>query len=250
MARRCIFCGQSNSGLQALSREHVFARALVTRLKKDVGLLQMARFRVRELRFVEERRVPASDFTLRSVCRACNNGWMSDLDATATHLLTHPDVSRGTLCLNADEASILAAWAMKTALVLGFATRFAHLFNDDDARELYATRRPPGYVYVDATTFGDDPTIRWSQTTTGWFFGVDTETIRDLPRLPAWIILDVGRTRLRVLRYDPRTFEVHDRIPGNALRLWPQPTAGVMSHIPVAYTLEEYSIGLVLRYRA
>jgi len=52
----------------------------------------------------------------RVVCKACNSGWMSNLETRAIPALK-PMVEVRSLSLTADDAALVATWAMKTAII-------------------------------------------------------------------------------------------------------------------------------------
>ncbi len=55
------------------------------------------------------------DLTVDTVCEACNQGWMSDLEAQGSPLLT-PMIEGKTTGLSVQQQAQLAAWVTKTAL--------------------------------------------------------------------------------------------------------------------------------------
>jgi len=58
---------------------------------------------------------------LPDICKECNGGWMRDLELAAQPILTpmllRPS-SRRTACLHVEEQTVLAAWALKTSMLL------------------------------------------------------------------------------------------------------------------------------------
>ena len=61
-------------------------------------------------------RVAKSSFRVRFVCRACNNGWMSDLESRSKPVI-EPVLGDVVQVLNAKDQRTLAVWAVKTAMV-------------------------------------------------------------------------------------------------------------------------------------
>jgi hypothetical protein len=62
--------------------------------------------------------IKLDSFRLREVCESCNNGWMSQLETDAQPVILDLIRSQRNLStLNAEERSILAAWAGKTAVI-------------------------------------------------------------------------------------------------------------------------------------
>src|SRR5437660_3222973 len=57
------------------------------------------------------------ELTIRCVCRACNNGWMSQLETRSQHLL-QPLLTGERCGLEPAAQGILTRWSVKTAMVL------------------------------------------------------------------------------------------------------------------------------------
>jgi uncharacterized protein YndB with AHSA1/START domain len=53
------------------------------------------------------------------VCASCNNGWMSVLEKSASRLIT-PMIFGQSIALEVADLGVVAAWAMKTALIFEF----------------------------------------------------------------------------------------------------------------------------------
>jgi hypothetical protein len=104
MARRCIFCDDP-----ADSKEHLWPEWVLKLLppKKISGFIG----RYKELKFNRE-------FTVRCVCeKRCNNGWMSDLETASIPILGSM-IADKSMFLDSPQQSTIAAWAVKTAMVL------------------------------------------------------------------------------------------------------------------------------------
>ena len=157
MAGLCVFCGA-----RADSREHVWPRWL-SRL--------LAQYNPGGLFTIENTLRPdrgpfssaGMDLKLRRVCGACNNGWMSDLEAAAQPVLA-PMIEGWPTTLSADQQEIAAAWAMKTALVCALTggVPAPTFFEESDYRTFRGTGRPlegahvwiGRYAGVSAATIG------------------------------------------------------------------------------------------------
>lgn len=110
MATSCVFCGST----APLTREHVFGQWLgriglpmdkalhtageLNQLGRDMGV-----------------RVPFTQM-VKSFCGACNNGWMSKLEAEARRTLTSLILDEPAH-IDEDDLATVALWAHKTALV-------------------------------------------------------------------------------------------------------------------------------------
>lgn len=135
----CAFCGGA-----ALSREHVFPRWLEQFLGTREQILEQDRYG--ENPFSVRRRADGLDFTVRRVCRGCNGGWMSDIEARGRPLL-EPFITslRGKLVDPATQRGF-ALWAVKTAMVFDL-TQAAPLARAEDRKAL-ARGRIPGHAHV------------------------------------------------------------------------------------------------------
>lgn len=107
MARQsqCLFCSR-----QAGSREHLWAAWIHERMPRREPI---------RISFAE-RPVTISnnpEITVKTVCRTCNNGWMSSLEAECIPLIGSlmQDVAAP---LDPSQQSLLSRWALKTAMVL------------------------------------------------------------------------------------------------------------------------------------
>ena len=104
MANDCIFCGDS-----ARSREHLWPKWIHER--HDFGPIRMQRGQK------EQKVIPNPQITVKSVCGACNNGWMSDLERSSIPLIGSM-LQNLTLRLEVGQQITIARWVAKTAMVL------------------------------------------------------------------------------------------------------------------------------------
>lgn len=79
--------------------------------------------------------------TIKHPCEACNNGWMSRLEAKAAPILT-PMIEGGQRWLADSDIRILLAWATKTALNFAYASEYSYKLPivPDLAHHLFAGR--------------------------------------------------------------------------------------------------------------
>jgi hypothetical protein len=150
--RTCIFCGRT-----PLTKEHVvgdWARRFADSDQRPI--LQLCD-REGEARDEREWTARAYDRQARVVCASCNNGWMSDLE-TQVSLLLAPDTLDGRpLCH--DEQTLLATWAMKTALVLNAAeTPDRRVIPSEVARRFGRDQQIPEHteIWITSYTGSDD----------------------------------------------------------------------------------------------
>jgi hypothetical protein len=137
MARACVFCGA-----RADSHEHVWPAWLSRLLSGDTpgGAFTIENTLRSDLAPFTSR---AMDLTVTRVCRGCNNGWMSRLEAAAQPVLA-PLIQDRPTTLSADQQQVAAAWAMKTTLmcVLAGGVPAPTFFGGSDYLALQSTGRP------------------------------------------------------------------------------------------------------------
>lgn len=109
MADPCAFCGST----EPLTREHVFGQ-WVSKIGLDLSPVQ---HRAGPLNGIPRDMGEQPPFrqTVKSFCASCNNGWMSDLEATAQRVLTPLILGEATTIEPADQGAV-AMWVQKTAL--------------------------------------------------------------------------------------------------------------------------------------
>jgi hypothetical protein len=101
----CIFCDR-----QAGSREHLWPAWIHRRLPKRESI--RITFANRPIAISNN-----PEITVKTVCGACNGGWMSDLEERCIPVIGNlmQDIS---LPLDTSQQTLLATWTMKTAMVL------------------------------------------------------------------------------------------------------------------------------------
>ena len=112
----CVFCGFEGK----LSNEHVFPAWLRPYLSHPDGEGTHSRTELRDGKEIlhRERRGNPASWTVKSVCRDCNHGWMSTLEESAKPRLL-PMIQGHGRTLNNSAQALVASWGVKTALVAG-----------------------------------------------------------------------------------------------------------------------------------
>jgi hypothetical protein len=136
MPRQCLFCEQ-NAGNQ----EHLWADWIL-KLRKWGPIRH-------SIGGSPEKILGSGKQTVGTVCRTCNNGWMSGLEAENIPLmgsLLH-DISAP---LDAAQQSLLSAWTMKTAMVFDSVNRRTRtsFYERDECKNLRLTRSIPDRVHI------------------------------------------------------------------------------------------------------
>jgi hypothetical protein len=99
----CPFCGEPDA-----SEEHVFPKWISRELTKLAPLQMTADYGTRQVRSLE---------ITAPVCTRCNNRWLSVLETDVQPILA-PMIRGEERTLSANEQRLLAAWAVKTAMML------------------------------------------------------------------------------------------------------------------------------------
>lgn len=111
MAKDCIFCGNSPT-----SREHVFPEWVVAELMKDPrGLPRWTLYTQRSGEHRWNTNKPL-DIVVRTVCKRCNETWMSDIEKAAQpHLI--PMFAGAKTLLDKDAMTAISKWMTLRALI-------------------------------------------------------------------------------------------------------------------------------------
>jgi hypothetical protein len=138
--KTCIFCGSRGP----FSGEHVLPEWSARLIAVEPGV----RLQVRGQKYDEPARTWGAVGTfgqvVRSVCEACNGGWMSNLENDAKPFLAEMILpSRpGPIVLSPDHQIVLASWLWKTAIVHEHSSSVKY-FNGGERRALRRGDCPP-----------------------------------------------------------------------------------------------------------
>jgi len=170
----------------------------------------------------------AYSMTVKAVCGECNNGWMSALEQRASVLL-RPMLRGGRRKLDGHAQRTLAAWALKTAMMVEHTQNgLRRVFPADEYRHLRERGEPSDRVYVWLTTYsGDRPAY-------AHLYGADADTtqhpergVRDLFGVTVAVgpvVVYVFGTTIpeadRVTLAAPAVVRVHPLWPCNGTFVW------------------------------
>ena len=133
----CIFC-DNNSG----SREHFWPKWIHERYA--FGPIKM------EAKGKEVIVIPNPELKVKTVCRTCNNGWMSDLEAESIPVIGEM-VDGKPIDLSEEQQKLVATWSMKTAM-MSDSMKGRNVpntfFTKDEGRELRVERTIPPLTLV------------------------------------------------------------------------------------------------------
>jgi hypothetical protein len=213
-----------------VTKEHVFPHWLGKQLGKA---------KLHSVRFIR----PTSDdawtsidvgIQVRMPCASCNNGWMSSLEMLVQPVIGHLVTSGQTLSLTVDDRKHLAAWAMKTVMVMEYLGENPPYYTADDRRTVKDTLSPPANVWIWVGQYLGRATTHWS------VLAMRTNGVRS----GTCTTLSLGRLVLQVFAYRGAPT---DRIPMIAgdwaqalLAIWPiGPNDAVPAEWPPASHLDD-----------
>ncbi len=146
--RPCIFCGRHDG----LSKEHIWPEWMAAYLPIAAPNAHVSEVhsgipkQPSVLQRRSERPGPVHTKKVRAVCRRCNNGWMSELEARAKlpllRILTSQDLK-----IVSEQSSTLATWAVLKAIVGEHASE-DHLTPYEDRSRLRVELAIPPYFRV------------------------------------------------------------------------------------------------------
>jgi len=143
---KCIFCGSTSA---PGSKEHVWAQWISRLFYPDPRPDQFITVR-QTAAGVGIWEAPLIDVKINCVCKTCNSGWMSALEAAVAPLVTPMILGKpiGELSL-ADQLTI-ATWVFKTAIVLEHATPMTRtpFYRFELANAFYRSQTPPNAVHI------------------------------------------------------------------------------------------------------
>lgn len=141
MTKRCIFCGE-----RVDSREHVWPQWLV-RIIEPLPGSNKTLFAIRTNKDGQSNRWKRStpELVTKSVCRGCNEGWMSDMEQTTKPILC-PMIKGEETTLTTIQQTRIAIWMLKVAIVLDSMSFEARFYEESERFHFRATFLPPGFL--------------------------------------------------------------------------------------------------------
>jgi hypothetical protein len=148
----CIFCGSKAK----LTKEHIWPKWLRGSIRggDTAHRIVIERLGQRRKTVVHEK---AASITVKAVCKACNDGWMSDLEQEAMRVVEplvsgalRPETPQITIA--AADRQVLASWIFKTAVCMWAYDRgdVTELPPDLDHPRLHAQPPPTCCVWIGA----------------------------------------------------------------------------------------------------
>jgi hypothetical protein len=117
VARRCIFCGGAD--LTVEDAIPLWVSRLLLSEDDRLGIYVHQRRGTQPPQARVRRTGRPIEVRIKHVCGACNNGWMSALEAAAQPILT-PMMLGKTVTLSESAQLVVARWAVKTAVIFHY----------------------------------------------------------------------------------------------------------------------------------
>jgi hypothetical protein len=134
--RTCTLCGKPGGNL-----EHIIAKWLIERMgAEDYPVVVALR---KEDSLTSRPAHKLNTYATRSVCKDCNNGWMSELEGWFQQNMgplvepSWPRLANDHLRLALKQRGFLARWALKTAVMMDSNTLADNVVSSTTAQELY-----------------------------------------------------------------------------------------------------------------
>jgi hypothetical protein len=224
--KRCAFCRQPG-----VTREHVWPQWLLRLVespgKSLLGVAHQVRNSSGELveksiiRMWESSKL---DLTVRAVCAACNNGWMSTLESRSM-IVMRPLIEGRRVVLDQQDQILVAFWAQKTISILSLASPLRSVPHSHLSR-LYHSRGPLAESSVWLAQYHAKAAGLWARERR-----LDLQSEADLAQadLPHGYLttLRIGELVIQVCGYSG---EGHLRLPhasrirGHIIQIWPVKT--------------------------
>jgi hypothetical protein len=134
--KTCLFCDDA-----AGSREHLFPEWILKRVPRALIRGDVGHHKDKTFGYA---------FKVKSVCRGCNNGWMHRLEDEAIPIMG-PMLNEQPSFLDAASHWTIAAWALKTSMVLDSTTIAKHrplFYSRIERIALKESRRIPSRTFV------------------------------------------------------------------------------------------------------
>jgi hypothetical protein len=128
--RQCLFCKNAANSKEDLVPRWILARVNVQQqFRRQIGLTV--------LKWTDN-----LDIKIKSVCKSCNEGWMSALEV-ANKPIIGPLINDLSLPLNSSEQRLITIWAAKTSMILDSAKKQGRFYEKSECEELRLTSTIP-----------------------------------------------------------------------------------------------------------
>jgi len=226
-ARKCLFCG-NGVGHSSKSREHVLPVWLLESLGgKNSDIFQGTHMTFPGL-VRSHRRQGARTIVQGQVCRACNGGWLSQMENRVKPLIV--SMNRDSkVALRSEELRLLGIWAYKTASLINITSNYRQLFTGRSFRSFYIERAPTQSYMVELglALNASGTEMRWRQSNIQFLLVNDEQdvfgSLEQIRNHSCVITLQVGRVLFQVVGLpSPAWVSIPSEKP-LSVELWPNP---------------------------
>ena len=232
----CSFCGMQKNR----AKEHMWPDWLLKHLNFHSVDLAGTHYALSG-QIVSRRQQKAPSALFGKVCMECNEGWMSQLESKVIPIIKALfETPRSKAYLLQEEASVLAVWTFKTAIVRNAATKYRQIVPPDHFRHLYEHRSIPEGIYVDLAFVDSHHGLSGlqSQTLPGFVRGVDQGNAAEIQNGIYNITLAIGPLLLRVVYFQnpAYTVSIPDGLELKIARIHPSQIGGVSINLSQPYS--------------
>jgi len=234
--KRCLFC----KSIKKLSREHIIPEWLLKELElteEDVFMEHYSIFGIPK----SQRTHSFKSLVNAMVCEKCNNGWMSDLEASVKDLIIkwiNLNIEKKDILSLAKDHELIARWALKTAILLNYPTNYRNIIPESHFHKLYKSKIPSG-VYINLAICNKPEPIKWRQSQQLLIFGNFSKYASRLKEVYK-ITMQFNHLLLRI-SYVPFENLTQGYTGETSVALWPE--FGKYKELKVYKNIDEFDVG-------
>jgi hypothetical protein len=153
--KQCLFCS-TQLKKDNRAKEHVIPLWILRRLNATGEMISGRNWTYpnEPMKIIDERQQIASSLVFGDICKSCNCGWMSVLEADVTPLIEALwEVETPTILTN-EQCHTLARWFFKTACIMNYSANYKKIIPRLHVKEFYKFQQLPCNSYVDIAYCG------------------------------------------------------------------------------------------------
>lgn len=253
MARRCIFCGKT-----PVSNEHIYPEWLRSLLIYDPrglpksSLEQVSHRRIKQ-RQQSRRWMSDKPFnhTIKSVCKTCNETWMSDIENSAIQYLS-PMIRMRETSFDAEAQNIISRWIALRVMVFLSTTNHKIQIFQQWFEQFYRNKTiPPTWNIWIGAYVGILPAYYESHGFT-YFPSFESNKLPTIIRRPGILINStIGSLIYKVIGFTEQVGLSHNSFGNSIVRIFPSPSSQIAWPIGKIINdetiLDFYQMGLMRR---
>jgi hypothetical protein len=153
--KQCLFCC-TRLTKDNRAKEHVIPLWILRRLDATGEMVSGRNWTYpnEPMKIIDERRQIASSKVFGEICKSCNCGWMSNLEADVTPIIEALwNVEAPTILING-QCHTLARWFFKTACVMNYSANYKKIIPRLQVQEFYQRQQLTDNAFVDIAYCG------------------------------------------------------------------------------------------------